>query len=319
MATLLDFCRPKIVGCPPEKKEWDYAIVLQGRYTPEWTEKSIHTFLQKNAELNILIIVSVFESDLTRSTISAKKWDSDKVVYLVIPEPSRELFKEFWANNCVNQNLQRLSSGIGIKFAESLGIPLCLKIRSDAFFAKFNSCKYLYDECMKNFPVVQNPGKPHRHVNLKGRIVIADHARRNWHVDGHHFICDHWLFGFTEDLMKFFEIEKGKTVWDEGRGIKGYGFAETNLTQVWMKDLGIEPFSSGILELSARFMAIAGMVELEFFCQKHWDYKESQRRGKPFLEQIFRHYYGGLTDFVLRDQWLSLVKRIQENPSQSLP
>lgn len=320
--TLLDTCTPVIIKPPQadggEEKTWDYAVILQGGYHPVYTENSIRIFLNKNEELNMLIIVSVFMSSQTADLSIINPWvhlKDNQVVYLLIPEPSRSLFPDFWRTNHVNQNCQRLSTAIGLRYARDLNISLCLKIRADAFFDKKNSCKYLFEECLRDFPVVQIPHKPP--VELKGRIVDADHVRQNWHVDGDHFLCDHWFFGWTEDLIKFFEVEKGKTCWDEGRGMKGYGFAETNLAHVWMKDLGIDFFPSGIIELSARYMGIAGMVELEFLCQKHKSYEEYQRRGKEYLEQIYREYFWQMPDYVTRQMWLNNVSKVKENPSMT--
>ncbi len=300
-----------ILGEPSPHVEWEAAIVLQGPYLPGSTDVATRIFLDRNSLKTLIIVATYLPPDehngdrcpgtfLTQHERDAV--DSGRLVYLFVREPNRAEFPDFWRTNQRNQNLQRLTSFVGIRFAQDLGIPVTLKCRADSFLGMCHVTRYLTEKYLIPFPV-----RPLLDKNPRGRLVISDHTKRkrdNMHFTqlGDHFIADFWMFGYTQDLLQYFDITSTST-WDDGRGIRLDSCSESHLAQVWMKDMGI-PETIGLEELVSRYMAVAESVMVEFIWVKRFhDYNRYMNEGHAYLNQIFHR---DIQFYLTHQIWLKL-------------
>lgn len=306
-----------VLGEPLAKRTWSTAVVLQGPWVPLHTERAIRVFLERNTP-DVLVIVATYHppgcrtaddflSDYEKNIVLRHQGPHvGRLVYLFINEPSRETYPDFWRTNYWNQNLQRLSSFIGLRYAKNLGIPRALKCRADAFLGMSNVCGYLRT-CLEELPVF--PDKDFDSRRLLGRIVVSDYAVRQCDNVrspslGPHQIADLWFFGYTDDLMLYFDIREQST-WAGGAGISTACAVENNLTEQWMRDVGITT-QDGAGELTARYMYICDRVEVEYVSPKaEHDYERYIREGKPYLAQVFA---GETCKRLTHSLWRTLLK-----------
>jgi hypothetical protein len=190
----------------------------------------LRQFVEKNP--GVLIVLCTYETELS-------EWEENLVeqgalVVITIVEPPKSDIV-FWQGNYANQNLQRLTSYVGLQYVAKRGIPYALKIRTDVFLGMREVVKYLV-RLMDAYPLTSHD------VNMMGRIVVSSHSTmsRPEVVDrfAPYHIRDHWYFGFTRDLLRFFDMST-ESSWSGGAGIQCCS-PESSLTIVWMKDLGIQ-------------------------------------------------------------------------------
>jgi hypothetical protein len=192
---------------------------------------------------------------------------------------------------------------VALRHAKKLGIQLVLKTRTDAFLARTNVCEYLFEKYVRDNPIIPRFGD---RQTLKGRLVTTDHTRDPFHkprINREYFICDQVIFGYTQDLLGFFNMDPGSW-WDEGRGIGTGDSVETNLTECWMKDQDIDHSIDGIAEIAARYMAVCGMLEIEYLCQKKQSYDLYVKNGYSHLEAIYKHYEEICGKFFKTADWI---------------
>ncbi len=271
-------------------RSWQYAIVVQGPYIRGHTNKVVQLFLERNS--NAIVIVSTYlpedsspEELLSQEEFQLVSGGPGRLVYLFLELPSRSLEPEFWRTNIWNQNSHRLSTFAGLRMANSMEIPFSLKIRSDAFLGKRNICEYLYESFVQAYPPIPHPDtrKP------AGRIVVGEYSKRrsenqHWPQICDHDISDFWFFGHTTDLMIYFEVRQGSQ-WNRGSGITTKTYPETNLAELWMKEMQI-PLTMDLSEVMGRYMAVASSLEIEFNWLKRWhpDYQRYLKQGKTYLQ-----------------------------------
>lgn len=302
----------KFILGKPAVRDWEAAIVIQGPYIKDITQTVIRTFLERNNP-SVIIIVSTygdpegkFLSDFERKQISEPEC---RLVYLLLELPSKEKYPEFWRTNSRNQNCQRLSTFMGLNYAKQLRVPLCLKCRADTFLGIREVCKYLESKYMNLYPVI--PHSRHSSELPRRRIVISDHTKRrcdNMHFRelGDHFICDFWFFGETEDLLSYFDITSD-SYWNEGSGIAVVDCSESHYAELWMKDLGL-PSSMTLEELTARYMAVAESVPIEFVWMRRFhDHRRYLREGLDYLNKIFLR---DIRFYLTHQIWLKNVEKL---------
>lgn len=285
----------------PANRQWEAVIVIQGAYSPE-TKTVILEFLSRNP--NVLIICSTYPS--ARDSIS----DGEKalveaglLVFLFVTEPPQDLWPYFWETNHANQNLQRLSSYVGLEYARMLGIEFSLKIRSDTFLGKKEVIRY-FKEQLETYPA-QTQIAP---SEVKSRIVVSGQGTittPGFWAPFH--VRDHWYFGHTEDLVKFFDISS-ESSWADGTGV-AISCPESAMTCVWMKDLGITAIDTR--DLLARYFIIEDAAEIEqvrLTQTQYWtlDYHKYKSEGIPYLRQVYAtaDSPGNVTT---RDEWLKML------------
>lgn len=242
-------------------------IVIQGLHYGDDTRTVIRQFMSKNP--NILIIISTYEESKTMLDDWEKYLAIDgKLVYIFSHPPARTE-EAFWNSNFANQNLQRLTSCVGLKYAEKLGFKYCLKIRSDSFLGKDHVIDYL-KESVLSYPLLSCRIRP------TGRIVVGSHAtisHPEMEPDFAPFhIRDHWYFGYTEDLIGFFDLDS--PTWNKGRGIDRCS-PESSLTRVWMADLKIND-SYTIRDLLGKYFIVEDFHFIEQ-CRTHVIAPDQQR------------------------------------------
>lgn len=243
-----------IQGIPRNDVDWEAAIVIQGPYHEGLTMDIIRTFLSRNT--NILIIVSTYTPHVV-TPFEKYMMDEGVLVLITIHDPPSS-FAEFWRTNRWNQNLQRLSSYIGLNYGHSLGIEYSLKIRSDMCLEKEDVIAYLKDK-IDGLPVIPREvpewaGMPSS-TEMKGRIAISGHATFNATKNQPYpyHLRDFWLFGHTTDIMRYFDITK-QSGWRWGSGVATFLAPESNLAIRWMNDMNI--IAGDTLELVARYFVI---------------------------------------------------------------
>lgn len=287
-------------------RKWEYAIVIQGPYIKSVTDIVIRTFYEKTND-NTLIIISTYESAaglITQWEKSTVRSQDHRLQYIFLNASEKIIPKIFWETNFRNQNLQRLSSHAGLKVAQEFGAPYTLKCRSDAFLGIDDLCNTLHKSLIPLNPT----GSP----RIQGRLVISDHAKRQCDQTAKHFrmgdyhIADHWMFGFTEDLISFFHISTDENI----ISISPSHSVETNLTERWMKEVGIPPTPNGIEEIVARYMVVVNNVDLEFVWMKKWhSYERYKIQGKRHLILALEDEKRLWGPMITRARWLEYVQK----------
>lgn len=275
------------------QKNFESAIVIQGPFKEHDTHNTITMMTERNPQS--LIILSTYETPL----LSSEKCEN--IVLILNKIPSKEKYPDFWLTNFYNQNLQRLTSFVGVQHAKNLGIPVCLKVRSDGIFGKQNICEYL-DFCSKSQPLLGTNTS-----QVKRRLVVSDKSRKYFPGDqviGEFFVYDHWLFGETEDLFKFYDMTEG-SAWHEGRGIETSTTPETHLTKCWMKNVGIND-ANNLVELASKYLVVTSTLDVEFVWQKGENLQRYLCEGKSYLQHEFS-LQDRIRKYYTRDQWLKTV------------
>lgn len=313
-----------------ENVKWKAAVVIQGPYTPILTERVVRIFLERNPP-DVLVIVSTYifdeeekgENILGSSlssfeeevVISEKRPEySGRLVYIFIKKPDKQVFPDFWRTNHQNQNLHRLTTFAGLNFAKTLDIEYCLKIRSEAFLGKDDVCGFLIEE-ISRFPLKIGPELPFSSPGkeIKGRIVICEQARDDnfAFLDGvlAYHVGDQWFFGFTSDLINYFDARK-ISFWDDGKGFVDHWCVETRLCLTWMRNVGINYNKDfNFRQLAARYFIMGSTNEVEFIWMKYrWHSFDKYMIGrKEYLTRQMgneRHF----ADAVHREDWLKWLQ-----------
>lgn len=282
------------------------AIVIQGNYVKDQSENTIRIFFNRNPES--LIVVCSYTNNILDFDPEGKwttELSSGRLVFLFIDYPCKTKFFDFWKTNFFNQNLQRLTSFIGVNFVKEIGIPICLKVRSDSFLGRPNICQYLNDVSNEK-PLLLREGE---NIGLKRRMVNCNRSRRKCFMTwedrlGEYFLFDHWMFGDTGDLIKFYEIEKG------GNDINVGQSPESSLTELWMKREGITDCQDGVAELCARYFAIVDTAEVEFLWQKVESFGQYIREGSLYIQREFEHRSRMFRHFTKTEwlEWIEIIK-----------
>ncbi len=289
------------------------AIVVQGPHYGDSTRKVIREFLANNKD--VLIIISSYEADASAMDDWERQLEAEgTAIYIFSAEPPRSN-TEFWRTNFANQNLQRLTSYAGLKRADELGIEYCLKIRSDTFFAKRGIIDSMID-LLQKYPVCRPPDFNESNT-MRGRLIVSGHATMTDPAIIQHFppfhIRDHWYFGFTKDVLRFFDIHS--SAWNGGSGILQCS-PESSMTRIWMKDLGIH--AADTIELLARYFIVMDFERVEQFRihfpaheEAHWrmDEDEYRARGTAYFVDYLKRVENPLF-FTSHSQWERMVKTI---------
>jgi hypothetical protein len=292
-----------VVGHINIERDWQYAIIIQGPYLCH-TDTVVRMFLERN--LDTLIIVSTYIDQRIRDIAESNvKNHAGRLIYISVRLPSRDTEPDFWRTNYWNQNCQILTSFVGLQFARDIGISFALKIRSDAFLGKKDVCSYMRETLLEKYPV--------RHENLQGRIVIPAYGKIKSEITVEPRVCMHdvpdfWFFGHIEDLLKYFDVRQGSK-WDYGRGITMQFFPESNLAELWMRQVDI-PSETTMEQLLGRYMIVADSMDIEFVWLGRWhpDLERYLREGHIYLKLQYhaeeRHW-----KLVGHDRWKEFVTR----------
>ncbi len=263
------------------QKDYDVAIIVQGKYYPDITSVIFKEFINRNPGVKLLIICSTYRSEIDLPTEEENKLiEKGQLLFLFVKEPSKEKYQSFWRTNNANQNLQRLTSFVGLKYAKDLGIKFALKIRSDTFLGEQNIVRTFISQLYK-YPVF---GK-----EIKARIIVSGQGTiSNLEFWAPFHIRDHWYFGYTEDLLNFFDSTP-KSNWKDGEGIETT-CPESALTCVWLKDMRISV--SNTKELLSRYFIVHNAVDVEqvrLSQTLYWKFnvKSYQLDGKNYLRSIY--------------------------------
>lgn len=294
---LASTCVKRIVGTPAAGRLWQAAVVIQGPYYKEYTKIVIDQTLFRNPD--VLIILSTYllpEEETGQKPLGSFLSDTERelvnagyVILVLIKAPTQEECPDFWRTNSLNRNLQRLTSFAGLRHAHFLGIEFSLKLRSDVFLGRHGLIRHLRREVETEFPLKPRSGFEGR---MKGRIVVSGQGTitdpRTWVPDPFH-VRDHWYFGYTSDLLRFFDITD-RSSWKNGSGLTAHN-PESSMTQLWIKDLGLVVDTPG--ELVARYMITEDAVFVEQIRlaprPPGWmfDYTRYLREGIGYLNQVY--------------------------------
>lgn len=317
-------CLLAVVGEPAIDREWTAAVVLQGPYVYDKTARAVRTFLEMN-DPTVLVIVSTycppdqpyhgaFLTHYERNIVIAKNGPHvGRLVYLLIRPPTRVEEPNFWATNYRNQNLQRLSSFVGLRYADSLHIQKSLKCRSDSFLGKPNICQYLNDNFVEKIPIIEREDIRCQPDKLKQRIVVSDysqsHGDRSTKYNFDNFIADFWFFGRTSDLLTYFDIRAG-SVWNGGSGIQQECPPEQTFGFLWRQEVGINGIRQ-IEEVFARYLAVVNtsVVEFSFGNSPHrFDY-DAYEADRASYSRNFEDKMHKIENHILHQNWLDYVKK----------
>lgn len=280
-------CLESTLGDLATDRVWSAAVVLQGPHMGIHTQRTVQIFLERNISSVLLVVatyrpdserfVGDFLSDFEKEIVLEKKGPHvGRLIYLFVRTPTPEEAPDFWRTNQMNQNRQRLTTFVGLRFVDGLGIRLSLKCRTDAFLGRRDVCRYLNDKFLEKFPITERPCGP-RAVGdkLRKRMVICENTQiqsdRPQLQIGNSYISDFWFFGETRDLLIYFDIRE-TSGWNNGSGMCAINISpEANMAVDWMKAVGIaqDVFTP---ELLARYFAVADTVDVEFIWQKHWHF-----------------------------------------------
>lgn len=208
------------------------------------------------------------------------------LILVLIKPPSHTECPEFWRTNDNNRNLQSLTAYAGLQHASNLGIEFSLKLRSDMFLGRHRIVCHLRCELEHEFPL-----PPARTLPPRGRIVVS--AQGTTASTDRYQVCDHWMFGYTEDLMKFFNLD---------RRLLNPGM---DLAHEWMQRIGLTSAS----ELLGRYMMTEDSTFTEQVNLSQLDYSRYLREGSKYLTTITAASDASST--TTRDDWLNLVRRYQ--------
>lgn len=285
-------------------------------------------FLERNPD-SVLVIVSTYHegeqsldsqlTDYERSIVLDRSGRHvGRLVYLFSKIPSKTTYPNFWKSNHWNQNLQRLSSFIGLRFADELGISMSLKCRSDAFLGAYDVCRHLNFKLLLTEPLLPVPNTDtllHRE-KLSARLVTSDHAKThrenpNRHLGEYH-VADYWMFGNTKDLLVFYDIRPSSS-WNGGLGIGTTTAVETDMTEVWMRDVGIPPLGGTVEELLARYMVVADSVsDVEFVWMRHgYGYHSLDlylKQGQKYLLKHRSRACKGWWKLISQSRWSQRIR-----------
>lgn len=290
-----------ILGTPAQNP-WEAAIVIQGSYIPDHTKTVILELLSRNP--NVLVICSTYpEAKELISNTEKALVEAGLLVFLFISPPEQDLWPYFWETNHANQNLQRLTSYVGLEYSRMLGIEFSLKIRSDTFLGRKEAIRY-FKEQLKTYP----PRTQIAPSEVKGRMIVSGQGTiSNPGFWAPFHVRDHWYFGYTEDLVKFFDISS-ESSWADGTGV-AISCPESAMTCVWMKDLGIEAVDTK--DLLSRYFILEDAAEIEqvrITQTQYWtlDYDRYKVEGIPYLRQIYAtaDSPGNVTT---REEWLKML------------
>lgn len=146
-----DNCVENILGEVDKSKVWKYAAVVQGPHHPEWTLNTLRILLERNN--NCLVIVSTYRDFVLNDFETENLSPRGRLIFIFVKTPNKELYPDFWRTNFHNQNLQRLSSFVGIRYAkEELGICNVLKVRSDVILGRRDIFEFLNE--MSEVPLI---------------------------------------------------------------------------------------------------------------------------------------------------------------------
>jgi len=262
----------------------DFAVIIQGPIG-KYCDFLIETIkIYKQIFPSSLIIISTWN---TESETVLKLLDKMEVVVLL-----SELPFDYGYGNI---NLQLISTYKGIKYANENGFKYCIKTRPDCRMYRTNIAAYLTG-LLDVFPLSDKTGPC-------GRIIATSVNTCKYKIYG---ITDILLFGYTKDMMLYFDLED----YEEGLLKHGFGkypsiinetpvVAETFLCARYLQNIGIK--LDWTLEhwwfcLKDYFCVIdADSIDL-FWYKTDWKY-----------EKRFYRSYGSLSHRAVEfSDWLSL-------------
>ena len=207
----------------------DVAIILQGRVSVN-TEEIIKYYQNFGCKMILSTYTNTVNFDTTKYPL----------LDVVMMDPPREL-------GVGNRNIQRWSTYNGINRAKELGFKYSLKSRTDHFFKNPNTINILKMN-IETFPIFNSNGQIERIIVPNGGTTL----NQSW--GGPFHISDHWLFGTTEDLYNYFDINNPH--WDRNNRQNLPGVAtEVEFCRLWMKKMNIN-YTSFSEFLKDRFIVL---------------------------------------------------------------
>lgn len=185
------------------------------KYSKYYVQSKIATTTTDNEFAIVLQGLIETKDNITLETVRFYKKMCPKAIIIISTWDYTEtnILKDFQNEGCEivlskdipicgtgNVNYQITTSLAGLKRAKELGAVYSVKCRSDMRFYRDNFLEFL-KSLLSVFPVdVSNP------LKLKGRIVSQS---GNWgQMFLPNWLQDFWYFGYTDDLINFFDIKK---------------------------------------------------------------------------------------------------------------
>lgn len=167
----------------PSYSSKEIAIVLQGQIIVKdhFTLQTVELYHRLYPES--IIIVSTWDNENAEELALIKKIHNTHIVKSVYPSVSGH----------GHINYQRLNSMNGILKAKELGCKYVLKSRTDQRLYA-NNVILFFKELIEKYPLTIN-------CNAKGRIAVCSLSTLK---DRLYNICDMLLFGYIEDMLKYF-------------------------------------------------------------------------------------------------------------------
>jgi len=287
------------LGSPNVERGWKYAAVIQGPSYKVFGSHNLPTLLSRNPDT--LIICSTYLPDdethgLTKPGSSLhpfiksilfddgsleggvpdgelRKNYRERLIFLFVRVPERDN-KYFWNLNRHNQNLQRLSSYIGLEYARRMGVQFVAKSRQDIFIGRYSFCSYL--EPYSLHPLLIPDGETPK---ITGRLVFLDIYTKTRNMGHAHFgnfhMGDLLVFGHASDVCSYFDIaaineQKVSATWISPSGSCYEMYPENNFSSPWIEQTGVTkfptsegetPFFMRTFEFLARYGALVDAYE----------------------------------------------------------
>lgn len=289
-------------------------VVIQGPYHKSFTRTCIEEWLSRND--NIVIIVSTttvirFEE---LSPYEKARVQEGLLVFIIAKPPDPIRWPDFWRTNHSNQNLQRLTSFVGLRHAYlELKSKFSIKVRSDTFLGRKHVLRHMINEVEEDFPLAKEDAQT---SGMRGRLAVTGHCTisdESALPNAPFHIRDHFYFGYTEDVLSFFEM---RTSWNNGAGI-GISAPESAMTVLWMKDHNIKAATT--IELLSRFFIIenASFVEqVRLLPKGTWfmNYTRYLREGESYVAEV----YAAMDPpqlITTREKWIASKEQLKINPT----
>lgn len=164
----------------------EFAIIIQGQIKNEFTTESVKIY--KKLFPKAVLIISTWDNIEECYKIQLLK-EGAVVLISHLPEKS----------GLSNVNYQIVSTLVGVRYAFEKGIPFVFKTRSDQRIYNSNSFEYL-KSIIEVWPVSTK-----NRTNQRGRIITVSGFRNQMFTP--YYLQDFLYFGYTEDLLKLFNID----------------------------------------------------------------------------------------------------------------
>lgn len=266
------------------------AIIIQGPIQESFEFLRNTVSIYKKIFKNSIVIISTWEGE-NQNLINSLKDQNIFILFNKEPEESHN-----------NINHQIHSTNLALKFAISKGAKYSIKTRTDVRLYKNNLETYLIS-LIKTFPVKENK-------IINSRIIVPSLVTFKFRL---YSLSDIVMFGETEDLIKYFNIESYK------EGLKKFNLSEQNrikegtpivaeifLCSRFMNSLEgkIDWNLHGWWQSLKNYFCIIDNSSLDLFWHKYdWDYENRYLR-------TYSDKFARAIDF---QDWLSLYQGLENN------